>query len=153
MPLNLALTSIPAYYLLSLAPRFYAFNLIRRSKFPWDGTNPQSTTQLEALQKTLDTRTYTAIERSTAAHRNNMEQMPIYVAAVLAGLMAEGRAGKGCTKLGLFVCCWMMLRTIYTLLYIRTEQKARAWIRGLVWMLGGFAAIWEIVAAARVLDA
>ncbi|KAK6414828.1 hypothetical protein LTR95_017673, partial [Oleoguttula sp. CCFEE 5521] len=56
--------------------------------------NPKSADLLELLQRRLSPEYWAAFERGKACHRNSMENMPLYVAAMFAGLQAEREAHR-----------------------------------------------------------
>lgn len=144
------LLSIPAYYFLALTPRFYAHYLMSKANFIPEYTNPYSSIHQNKLLKAVPACTVAAIERANSAHRNDMENLPLFVAAVFAGLMAEQIGGQGCTSLQRFVGIWMVSRVVYTVVYCAAEREARAWPRSLMFHVGWLAAFEQIWSAAKV---
>ncbi|KAF2152313.1 hypothetical protein K461DRAFT_144825 [Myriangium duriaei CBS 260.36] len=156
---NLAILSIPAYWLLSLAPHSYALTIASGgsiSKF--DNRNPRSSTYIDALRKRLSPSDFARYERAEAAHRNGFENLPLYAAAVFAGLLADG-VGKGGLVTGnatgeslrKFIYSFFAVRATYNLVYIATADNKKTWIRSALYFLGVGLCIGEFVRAAKVL--
>ena len=137
---NLALISIPAYYLLSLAPHMYALN-VRTQGQPsqLDNANPRSTSNQEEISSRLSSEELARYERAEAAHKNNFENLPLYIGAVFAGLLAEqatkGTIGKTYVSSGVstgltrFVYGWFALRGLYNVAYIATTDQKVSYLR------------------------
>ncbi len=82
---NYSLYAIPAAWVLSIAPHFYAVSLANKvSKF--DNTNPRhAAVDLAAKMSKEQLATF---ERAEAAQQNGFENLPFFAAAVLAGNLA-----------------------------------------------------------------
>lgn len=171
-----ALLSIPAYYILCIAPHAYAVSLASNSpsntKTPssaskpepaWNNANPRSALTAQGLQKRLSPATFSRFERAEAAHKNNIENLPLFVAAVLASVLAEkvgsvGGVGGVAGVLGgkdvgtmTFVTGWFAARVLYTLLYINTATVEKSHARSMIFVAGTFWAFWQIWTAASAL--
>ena len=151
MPYNLPLLSIPAYYVLATYPHGHA--IMRATKSDpkkHDNRNPKSSTNIENLKRRLSAKEFAAYERGESCHRNHLENMPLYVAAVFAGLLAEREAGK---PLGLneFVIGWMAVRVMYTVAYLTTETVKCSYARSALYFVGTFMAFGMIGRSALVL--
>lgn len=127
----------------------------------YDNRNPRSTQTIEAIKTHLSPEAYARYERAESAHKNNMENMPLYIAAVFAGLLAE-QSAKGTisevlvshnapTGLTKFVYSWFVLRLLYNMLYINTSQQKWTHFRSMTWMAGFSLCIGQIYMAANVL--
>ncbi|KAK4617829.1 hypothetical protein CLAFUW4_12022 [Fulvia fulva] len=135
---SIPILSIPLYYLLAILPHGYAISKASQGDLKkHDNRNPRGSTQLENIKKRLTPKEFAAFERGESCHRNHLENMPLYVATLFAGMLAENRVGEG--ELGLinFVVGWMVIRTLYTVNYLATEQS-QGWtqVRSLLYFLG-----------------
>ena len=101
-----------------------------------DNRNPNGSTYKENLKKRLTQREYAAYERAESCHRNHLENMPLYVATVFAGLLAEQQAGEGRVGLNQFVMAWMLIRIVYTANYITTETVKWTYLRSMLYFAG-----------------
>lgn len=61
-----------------------------------------------------------------------MENLPLYIAAIFAGVLAESRVGTDKVGLNSFVYGWMAIRMLYTVNYINTETRAWSYLRSLL---------------------
>lgn len=61
-----------------------------------------------------------------------MENMPLFIATIFAGLLAESRVGTDRVGLNSFVYGWMAVRVLYTANYITTETRAWSYLRSLL---------------------
>ncbi|GAB1736678.1 hypothetical protein NU219Hw_g8296t1 [Hortaea werneckii] len=122
--ISLPVLTIPLYYILAIYPHGHA-SVIASKGNPkqLDNRNPKSSTMVESLRKRLSARELAAYERAESCHRNHLENMPLFVAAVLVGLLAEQRAGEGAIGLSAFCTGWMLIRILYTANYIVTETQ------------------------------
>lgn len=134
---NLALMSIPAYYILASVPHAYAAYLSTKGNMAkYDNRNPHSANNIDKIKRSLSASEYAAWERAKRCHQNHLENMPLFVAAVFAGLMAERSAGQGSVGLDMFVMGWMGMRVVYTANYIVTESASWSYLRSLMYMAG-----------------
>jgi len=93
-----------------------------------------------------------------------MENMPLFVAAVFAGLLAD-QATKGTVRRALlttggvsdkmkrFLASWFAVRGLYTAAYITTSDSKYSAIRSLLWVASLGIAFEQIYSAAKVLGA
>ncbi|KAK5121730.1 hypothetical protein LTR85_004605 [Meristemomyces frigidus] len=150
--LNLPLLSIPAYYILAVYPHGHAITAATRGNpNKHDNRNPKSSGTQEDLKKRLSPREYAAYERAESCHRNHLENMPLFVATVFAGLLAEQRAGEGAVGLSTFCVGWMAVRVLYTINYIVAETQQLSYLRSLLYFVGTAWAFTTIGRAAMVL--
>lgn len=133
---NLALMSIPAYYVLAAVPHTYAaFVSTSGDMSKYDNRNPHSANNVDKVKRSLPAKQYAKYERARRCHQNALENMPLYVAAIFAGLMAERTAGVGSVGLENFVMGFLGLRVVYTLNYIATESVSWSYLRSLAYMV------------------
>lgn len=120
MPYNLPLLSIPAFYVLSLVPHMVGSTITVSNKI-LDTTNPSGSSVQEKAKKQLSARDYAQYERCKSCHRNSLENMPLYIATILAGLYAERESGQ---KLGLttLAASFLTVRVLYTMNYSKYER-------------------------------
>lgn len=132
--LSLPILSIPAYYVLALYPHTHAVLAATKGDFKtYDNRNPHGTDQKTKLQQRLGPKGFAKYERAENAHRNALENMPLYVAAVFAGYLAEQKAGAGAVGLNTFVGAWFALRIAYTVAFITIESRKWAGLRSLLY--------------------
>ncbi|KAK5132317.1 hypothetical protein LTR08_009225 [Meristemomyces frigidus] len=149
---NLPLLTIPLYYILAVYPHGHAiFAATKGNVQQHDNRNPKSSTNASNLQKHLTARQYAAYERAESCHRNHLENMPLFVATVFAGLLAEQRVGEGGVGLSAFCVGWMVVRTVYTANYIVAETVAWSYLRTALYFIGTLWAFLVIGRAALVL--
>lgn len=133
---SLPLLSIPAYYVLAAIPHTYAAYLSTSGNMSkYDNRNPHSANNQDRIKRSLSARDYAAWERAKRTHQNALENMPLFVAAVFAGLMAERTAGVGSVGLDNFVMAWMACRVVYTVNYIMTEKASWSYLRSAMYMV------------------
>ena len=85
------------------------------------------------LKKRLTPKEFAAFERGEACHRNSFENMPLYIATVFAGMLAEQRAGEDEVGLISFVIGWNVIRILYTINYLNVETNAWSYVRSLLY--------------------
>lgn len=115
-----------------------------------DNRNPRSTTHLDSVKRRLTKSEYARWERAESCHRNHLENMSLFVAAVFAGLFAEQRVGKGAVGLNEFVVGWMIIRLLYTINYLTTETIQWSYLRSLLYFIGSFWAFYIIGTSALI---
>ncbi|PNS18402.1 hypothetical protein CAC42_6219 [Sphaceloma murrayae] len=158
---NLAIVSIPAYFIFSLVPHTYAVGIAAKGNIATlDNRNPRSTTFIDSLRQKLTPDEFARYERCESAHKNNLESFPLFASAVLAGLLADGVgkggvltgevAGKGTLR---FVYSWFAVRTLFNVLYISTSNNKYTWIRSAVFFAGVGLAAQQFWRAAQILGA
>lgn len=142
---NYSIYAIPLYYLITLYPHIYAVGLIKKAtnNAKWDNTNPRSTKWSTKLASSVPAAVYAKFERGEAAHKNGMENAPLFIAAVLAGNMA----GMDVAGLNAFAGLYVLSRLAYTLLYVNTESLSRSYARSLVWVAGTAGCLVQLVRA------
>ncbi|RMY74194.1 hypothetical protein D0863_03375 [Hortaea werneckii] len=150
--ISLPVLTIPLYYILAIYPHGHA-SVIASKGNPkqLDNRNPKSSTMADSLRKRLSARELAAYERAESCHRNHLENMPLFVAAVLVGLLAEQRAGEGAIGLSAFCTGWMVIRILYTANYIVTETQQWSYLRSLLYFAGTGWAFLTFYRAATVL--
>lgn len=149
---NLPLLTIPAYYVLAGYPHGHAVLLGSKGDLSQhDNRNPKSSTNAESLKRRLTARELAAFERAESCHRNALENMPLFVAAVFSGLLAEQKAGVGAVRLNTFAAAFMVVRILYTINYLTTETVRMSYVRSLLYFISTFHAFWIIGCAAYVL--
>lgn len=134
---NIPILSIPLYYALAIFPHGVA--IVRANKGDMqkhDNRNPKASSYTESLKKRLTAKEFAAFERAESCHRNHLENMPLYVATVFAGMLAEARAGE--SELGLinFVVGWMLIRVLYTANYLASETITWSYLRSVLYFAG-----------------
>nr|OQO19649.1 hypothetical protein B0A51_13561 [Rachicladosporium sp. CCFEE 5018] len=126
---NVPILSIPLYYLLALYPHDHAMNISRKVTPILHAENdPKSADLLALLQKRLSPEDWAAFQRSKACHGNLMEKMPLFVSAVLAGILAEREAERS-LSVGLFAVLWLTVRLLYTEVYLETDTQSWGYVR------------------------
>lgn len=134
--INIPLLSIPLYYALAVYPHGHAFYLAsRNSSSPPDNRNPKSSDLLASFKKRLGPKDFAAFERAESCHRNHLENMPLFVAAVFAGLFAERETGQS-VGVDTFAVALLVVRVLYTVNYLTTETQKWSYVRSLLYFVG-----------------
>ncbi|KAK4495432.1 hypothetical protein PRZ48_013763 [Zasmidium cellare] len=129
--INIPILSIPIYYILAIFPHGWAISMVIKGDIrKHDNRNPKGTAYHELVKKRLTSREFDAFERAESCHRNHLENMPLFVATVFAGMLAEQRVGEGELGLNEFVVGWMVIRILYTANYLVTETIRSALVLG-----------------------
>lgn len=133
--INLPLLSIPLYYALSLYPHGHAMYIASKGQpTNLDNRNPKSSTLLESFKKRLGPKDFAAFERAESCHRNHLENMPLFVAAVFAGLLAERETGRS-VGTETFAVALLVVRVLYTVNYLTTETQKWSYVRSLLYFV------------------
>lgn len=149
MAVNLPLLSIIAYYILSIYPHGHAVILASQGNLGrHDNRNPKASAYTDSLKKRLGAKKFAQWERCESCHRNHLENMPLFVAAVFAGLFASQRAGYDVAGLETFVLGWLVIRVAYTINYITTDTVRLSYARSALYFAGSFWAFAVIAQAA-----
>ncbi|GAM88573.1 hypothetical protein ANO11243_066070 [Dothideomycetidae sp. 11243] len=160
---NLAILSIPAYFVLTLAPHMYAASIAMKDKGPsnYDHRNPRAANYLENMRKQLAPADFARWERAEAAHHNGNENYALYAATVLASVLADTTATKtgvlGLLAGGMsaetrtFVLSYFASRILYTFVYIATSDNRKTFIRTIVYFTGVGLCFQQFVRAATIL--
>ena len=122
---NLSLYAIPAAWVLSIAPHFYAASLFEGlPSSSWDNTNPRGQlSKLANLEK--PTPLEKKIVRAEAAQQNGFENVGLFAAAVGAANFAK----VDVQWLNALAVGYLASRVVYNLLYINTTDQKVSWSR------------------------
>ncbi|EKM57676.1 uncharacterized protein PHACADRAFT_138913 [Phanerochaete carnosa HHB-10118-sp] len=116
---GLALYSIPGVWFIAFYPSFVRF-LKLSSTIGWNNVQPRSNmARLKDNQK-LDQATRDRLARMIGAHENGMENLPLWIGAVLAGYTA----GIPHSTLNTFAVGYVGLRLLYNFIYINQTTEA-----------------------------
>jgi len=130
---NLSVLAIPVYYILTLYPHQAALaTILAANNKKWNNANPKSTSWDATLRASIPADIYARYERCEAAHRNGMENLPLFIGAVVLGNMAR----LSTTALNAFAMGYLLLRGVYRVLYMRTTSVKRSYWRTAVWSVG-----------------
>lgn len=138
---NYALLSIPAYVFLSLTPHVYAARIA--ASYRANNKNPHSTGYMQALEKHIGAARFERFERAEAAHRNNLENAPLFIGTILASVFADKLTATD-TGSTMFAGTWLALRVLYNVLYINTEREDLSFVRSLTYFAGTIVSFWQI---------
>ncbi|KAL1617375.1 hypothetical protein SLS56_011028 [Neofusicoccum ribis] len=134
---NFSILAIPAYHLLAILPHAASILYTTNGKpSKWDNRNPRSEAMKSALAKRVDAKQYATYERLEAAHANSMENMPIFVAAVILGNMAGLHKVEGSDGLNWFTGAFLLVRTAYIIVYAMNDTQAKSVPRSLLYNTG-----------------
>lgn len=139
---HLAILSIPAYYILSLLPHAYASSLVNN---PSRNISPRSSKTTSTLEQKLGPTLFARWERAEAAHQNSLENLPLFAAAVLAGVLAE-KVGNADVGTSTFAGLWLAVRSLYVVLYVTTTTTQYSFLRSGTWFAGvvlAFRQLWK----------
>ena len=129
---NISFFAIPAYWVLTLIPHNYAIAIMKKANNNrWNNSSPRSTKWDTTLRESTPAEVYARYERAEAAHKNGMENLPVFVGAVLAGNIAN----LSSLTLNAFVLAYLCLRIIYTLIYINVGSHRFSFFRTAVWFV------------------
>ncbi|KAF2661109.1 hypothetical protein K491DRAFT_711023 [Lophiostoma macrostomum CBS 122681] len=158
--LNYPLLAIPAFYLFSMVPHMYATSLLVSSGYKPNNSNPKASLSPSALQGKVPDAVLKKFQRAESSHSNNIENLPLFAAAVLASIIAERSTAKGLanvaasddvTGLTTFVAAWFAVRAAYTAAYITIDDHSLSFIRSTLWAIGSGLAGYQIYKAAQIL--
>jgi len=147
---NLSLYTIPAAWVLSIAPHFYAMSLSGKK---FDARTPRQLISSLENDQTVDTATKGLIARAEGAQQNNFENLGVFAAAVVAGNLAlaspKGFALATLNKLSLG---YLAIRTTYNIIYINNTTEGMAGVRTLVYLSGVGVVMTLFVGSGRALS-
>ncbi|OCK78389.1 hypothetical protein K432DRAFT_383901 [Lepidopterella palustris CBS 459.81] len=144
---NWSIYTIPAYYILGFIPHVYGTKIISKANNGYfDNVNPHGVLTIESYKR-LPKDVFTRYERAEAAHRNIMENMSLFVAAVILGNVAKIEP----EILNTIVGGNLAIRVLYTVLYIRTTKAEYSYLRSLVWMSSVASLMYLVVKAGNAL--
>jgi uncharacterized MAPEG superfamily protein len=158
--LKYPLLSIPAYYVFSLIPHVYAGSLLSANGYRPHNANPKASFSPSAVQGKVPDAVFQKYQRAENAQSNNMEQLPLYVAAILASIIAERSSvrgldttamGQDITGLTTFVASWFAVRTVYNVAYVQIPDHTTSFFRSTMWAVGSGLAGYQIYKAAQIL--
>ncbi|KAF9739465.1 hypothetical protein PMIN06_001070 [Paraphaeosphaeria minitans] len=159
--LNYPLLAIPAYYIFSVTPHIYAVQMLKSAGYKIDNANPRASLAPANVKGKVPDAVFSAYQRTESAQTNNLEQLPLFAAAVLASILAErvspsirigGAAGDlDPTGLATFVGAWFAVRAAYNVAYVRIAEHTKSFVRSGLWAVGTGLAIYQFYKAARVL--
>ena len=164
MAQNVSIFALPIYWLVVMATRMYTPFHIKRNTSPSASTtngstnnptsdpeahplasnaNPHSSHLISSLQKSLSPSAYYRWERIQHAHRNGMENMAFFYAAVILGNFARLNA------LELNLCSWLFVgaRIVYVFVYIGVETEKASYARSAAFGVGVFLCWWLLLRA------
>ncbi|EME44514.1 hypothetical protein DOTSEDRAFT_72102 [Dothistroma septosporum NZE10] len=131
---NYSLYSIPAMWILSIAPHFYAASL---GKF--DNKQPRTYTKDTEGEQSIDKATKSTIIRAEGAQQNGFENIGLFAAAIVIGNVAKLDNGT----LNALAGSYLASRVVYNLLYINGTSDTAATGRS-VTFLTGVGIIWTL---------
>ncbi|KAF2150194.1 hypothetical protein K461DRAFT_300643 [Myriangium duriaei CBS 260.36] len=124
---NLSLYAVPAAWVLSIAPHFYAASLGR-----FDNKNPRTYTRETEGDQSIDKATKGKILRAESAQMNGFENVGLFASAVVIGNVAK----LDNWTLNVLSGSYLATRAIYNLLYIRGTTDALASARSVAFVSG-----------------
>lgn len=129
---NLSFSAIPAYWVLTLLPHNYAVTIMKKANNGrWNNSSPRSSKWDATLRESTPAEVYSRYERAEAAHKNGMENLPIFIGAILAGNIAK----LDTLTLNSFVVVYLCLRVAYTVAYISVTSHRFSFFRSAIWLL------------------
>jgi len=144
---NYSLYAIPAYFALAQLPHAYAVGTIKAANNGrWDNSNPRSSTYNDKVQKSVPAAVFGRYERSVAAHKNGMENLAFFTAAVVLGNMAQLPASTLNTVAG----AYLALRAVYNIVYIQTTSNKYSYVRTGIWFCSIGLCMYQLIRAANV---
>lgn len=123
MSYNLPLLAIPAYYLIALIPHAVATSIASGGSLAkHDNRNPTSTELVTKLKTKLPPKRFAKFERCKSCHRNALENFPLFIVAMLAGLYAERETGQQ-LHLTFYAGLQLIIRLVYTINYSESSSN------------------------------
>ncbi|KAK9349886.1 hypothetical protein V1523DRAFT_421538 [Lipomyces doorenjongii] len=130
---NYSLFALPVYYVLSLYPHAYAVNLIKAAtNGQWDNANPRSAVWDETMKRIVPKEIYTTFERAESAHKNGMENFPLFATALVLGTVVQLPS----QRMNAFAGTFLIVRALYTAAYINVKRGKISFVRSALWGLG-----------------
>lgn len=149
---NFPLLSIILYYILAIYPHGHAVILGSKGNLQrHDNRNPKASSYTDSVKKRLGAKGFAAWERAESCHRNHLENMPLFCAAIFAGLIAENQVGTGSLGLDEFAVGWLAIRVLYTVNYLTADTVKWSYVRSILYFVGSFWAFSVIARAAFAL--
>ncbi|KAF9700071.1 hypothetical protein EKO04_001286 [Ascochyta lentis] len=127
LPRNFSLYSIPAAWILSIAPHFYAASL---GKF--DNKNPRTYTRDTESDQSIDKATKAKIVRAEGAQQNGFENLGLFAAAVVIGNVAK----LDNSTLNTLAAAYLASRVAYNGLYIAGTTDMLSNLRSVSYLTG-----------------
>ncbi|KAF2028658.1 hypothetical protein EK21DRAFT_113672 [Setomelanomma holmii] len=127
LPRNFSLYAIPAAWLLSIAPHFYAASL---GKF--DNKNPRTYTSDTEADQSIDKATKAKIIRAEGAQQNGFENIGLFAAAVVIGNVAK----LPNSTLNTLSAAYLASRVVYNGLYIAGTSDMLSNARSVTFLTG-----------------
>ena len=145
---NYSIYAIPAYWFLALIPHAFGVQRIKKANNGrWNNANPKSTAYHATMEKSVPAEVFATYERSEAAHKNAMENLPLFATAVILGNMAKLPANTLNTVVG----AYLGLRVAYTFAYINTTSQRLSFVRTGIWAASVSSLIYLLVRSGNVL--
>ena len=145
---NYSVYAIPVYYVHTLYSHVYATRILKKANNgQGNNANPRSVVWKENVKKAVPASTYARYERAEAAHANGMENLPLFMGAIILGNMAKLPA----STLNAVAATFLALRFGYTFAYINTESASKSFIRSGLWALSTVSLMYLMVSAGNVL--
>ena len=145
---NYSIYAIPAYWLLAMVPHMYGMQYVKNANNGrWSNVSPRSTKWGNTLEKSLPADVFATFERCEAAHKNSVENLPLFLGAIVLGNMAKLPAGTLNGVAGTF----LGLRVAYTLAYINTTNEKASFARTGLWISSIVTLMYLIVKSGNVL--
>ncbi|KAK8216227.1 hypothetical protein IWZ01DRAFT_195536 [Phyllosticta capitalensis] len=133
---NLSIAAIPAYYLLALSPHAAALVYTTNGQVSkWENVNPKGEATKTAIARKIGAKRYAVYERLKAAHANSMENMPLFIAAIILGNMAGLDKVEGSGGLNWFAASFLLSRTGYNIVYAQNASQGQSYLRTLFYFL------------------
>ena len=145
---NYSIYAIPACWLLALFPHMYAMQSVKNANNGrWNNVNPRSAAWGESIQKSVPANVLATYERSEAAHKNGMENLPLFISAIILGNLAKLPA----STLNGAAAAYLGLRVAYTYAYINTTNEKASFARTGIWATSLGTLMYLFVASGNVL--
>ncbi|KAI5203975.1 hypothetical protein E4T39_03941 [Aureobasidium subglaciale] len=146
---DFALLAIPAFAVLAVVPHAYAVTTVKKHT-QWSNANGRGEGNIQHVKKTIPPAIFATYERAEAAHKNSMENLPLFIGTILSGVLAEKvtRTDVGNAR---YAAVFLGLRILYTLLYINSSSEQASKARSLTWSTTIMLSFYQIYKAAVAL--
>lgn len=130
---NISLYTVPAAWIICLAPHVYAALLYQvSSKRNFDNKFPRHLSKNAAECQNVDSATKDRIIRAEMAQANGLESIGVFAAAVVAANMTKvDQDWLNGLSVG-----YVVSRILYNVIYVNNTTDLRAWTRSVVWVAG-----------------
>ncbi|KAI0779161.1 hypothetical protein BC629DRAFT_594223 [Irpex lacteus] len=128
----LSLYSIPLVWVTAFYPVTLKTGILSSSPVGYNNLQPRQNVERARSPSGLDKATADLVSRYEGAHLNGMENLPLWLAAILAGHFA----GLSHRTLNYFSAAYISTRVLYNYVYVNQQTVAQSWARSALYFAG-----------------